>query len=570
MKKVFLDDLPRWESGEGSGNIGTINWAKSVGRKVKFVYDDVDGEIEIVGYDRKRRKLILNYNGEKNEIMCGNFLKGKIGSMLVRYENYKTHDFEIYNILKINKIGIVWDYIEVGEILKTNHSRYGYNEFEFVKYDKSKKRLYLKYNKENFDILSNGFCRGSIGKILNRYTKDYKVEIGDVFSDDSRNLIVIDREYRKKKHGKSIVDDKWYKYKCIKCGYEGWIVEGHLLISKRGCKCCDNKIVVSGINDMATTALWMIKLGVSIEDATRHTKCSGRSVTVKCPDCGSHKKVKISDVFTNKSIGCRTCGDSVSFPEKFFNNVLTQLNIKFETQKILSNNVSNKMRYDFYFKHNNEQYIVEVHGMQHYNGGFDSYGGRTSEEEIINDKYKKQLALDFGINNYIVIDCRYSELEYIKNSILQSKLSTIFDFNMIDWSKCEEFALSNMIKSICNYWNNNKENKTTGDLAKIFGVHYNTIGKILKKGTKLGWTEYNPKYEVKRIAKMNGKKSRKRFSIKVAMYKNKEFVGIFKSGIEIEEKSEELFGVKLRHQSISRVANGKQESYKGYIFKYVE
>lgn len=53
MRKVFLENLPRWEKGEGKGKIGTINWSKSIGSKVRFVYEDIEGEVEIVGYDGK-------------------------------------------------------------------------------------------------------------------------------------------------------------------------------------------------------------------------------------------------------------------------------------------------------------------------------------------------------------------------------------------------------------------------------------------------------------------------------------------------------------------------------------
>ena len=44
---------------------------------------------------------------------------------------------------------------------------------------------------------------------------------------------------------------------------------------------------------------------------------------------------------------------------------------------------------------------------------------------------------EFGIG--IVIDCKYSELNYIKRNILDSRLNEIFDLSIIDWLKCEEF-----------------------------------------------------------------------------------------------------------------------------------
>lgn len=571
MRKVFLDDLPRWESGEGCGNIGTINWGKSIGYKIKFIYDDIDGYIEIIGYDKKSRKLHLKFNEEKSHINCSNFVEGKIGGVLIRYESYKTTNFEIYNIFKFNEKGIVWDDVKTGEILKTNHSRYGYNEFEFIRYDKTKRRLYLKCNNKDFNILIGSFCKGNIGELLNRYTKNYKFNIGDTFVDNKRDLDVIDREYRKKKHGTSMVDDKWYKYKCNKCGYEGWIVESHL-INNRGCSCCNNKVVVKGINDLLTTAPWMIDLGVSKDDSERYTKSSGVVIEVKCPHCGTLKKAKISDIFTNKSIGCRVCGDSVSFPEKFINNMLKQLDIDFETQKVLFKNVSNRIRYDFYFKYNNKEYIIETHGIQHYDcgTGFDTYGGRTFKEESENDEYKKQLVIENGIINYIVLDCRYSELEWIKKSVLDSELNNIFDLSKINWQICERYAMSNTMKRVCDYWNNNKVWATTGDISKEFRVNYNTITRYLKKGKQLGWTDYNPKSEVNRIAKINGEKARERLSKPILIFKEGLFLGKFNSASELERQSENIFGVKLDHCLMGYVAQGRQKNHKGFTFKYVD
>ena len=43
MRKVFLENLPK----RGS----LINWKKSVGLKVHFIYDDIEDDIEIIGHN---------------------------------------------------------------------------------------------------------------------------------------------------------------------------------------------------------------------------------------------------------------------------------------------------------------------------------------------------------------------------------------------------------------------------------------------------------------------------------------------------------------------------------------
>ena len=56
---------------------------------------------------------------------------------------------------------------------------------------------------------------------------------------------------------------------------------------------------------------------------------------------------------------------------------------------------------------------------------------KTLIEEQINDSFKEKLAKDNGIEKYIVINCKESDLSYIKNNVLNSELSKIFDFCLI-------------------------------------------------------------------------------------------------------------------------------------------
>ena len=156
-----------------------------------------------------------------------------------------------------------------------------------------------------------------------------------------------------------------------------------------------------------------------------------------------------------------------------------------------------KYKYDFYFEYDNEQYIVETHGGQHYrdNTKFRRNYSKIGIKE--NDKLKKELALENEIKeeNYIVIDCRYSELDWIKNNkngILNSRLAELFDLSKIDWFKVDKFACSNLIKNLCEYWMNN-QNITIVETGKKFGHADATIRRWLKYGNKFGWCTYIPK-----------------------------------------------------------------------------
>ena len=471
IRKVFLDDLPMKDS--------RIDWKNSIGYKVPFIYDDIEGEVEIISFANKESSKII------------------------------------------------------------------------IKY----------LNNQPFEIRVKNFKKCQLGRILNKKTKDFKVEIGTSFKDDKRDLIITDREYRKDKVGKVW---KWYKYTCKVCGWtEGWIVESSLLEQGTGCASCSGQ-VVTPMNNIWNNARWMCDLGVSEEDAKSHTRCSGQKVEVTCPDCGKKKKVIIYNIYKNKSISCKCSSDGTSYPEKFMMSVLNQLGIEFIAQLSKSTfDWCDKYRYDFYIPSLNM--IIETHGMQHYKGNVNF---RMSLNEVKeNDKLKREVAVKNGINKYIIVDCKNSEFDWMAFNCYKS-LKDYFDMNNINFGKAEEFALKNIIKEVCEYWNNKEEWETTQTIAdnNEWGIKgRNTIRRYLKKGTNLGWCNYNANYEVEKVALRNGERSKK----KVEMFKNGVSLGVFESASELERQSEKLFGTKLFYGCISRVCLGKAEQYKGYTFKHV-
>ena len=264
-------------------------------------------------------------------------------------------------------------------------------------------------------------------------------------------------------------------FKCPK-SHEFEMSWGNFQQGKRCPKCSHH--LVSEDTSIYAIAPWMIDLGVGKEDAKKYLPQSNQKITVTCPYCNKQKEVVLRDIYKNKSIGC--CSNGISYSEKFIASFLDQLKIKYERE--YSSKWSKNKRYDFYlFDYN---MIIECHGMQHYEKGFDTCGGKTLQEEIQNDEYKKQLALKNGIDEYIVLDCRESNLEYIKNSIINSTLNNLFNLFNIDWFKCEKYALGNKVKEVCDYWHLhneiNNENLTTNDVGSIFKLKKSCHYKIFK------------------------------------------------------------------------------------------
>ena len=175
-----------------------------------------------------------------------------------------------------------------------------------------------------------------------------------------------------------------------------------------------------------------------------------------------------------------------------------------------------------------------------------------------NDKNKKELAIKNGIkpDNYIVLDCRYSEFEFIKNNIINSRLNEIFDLNNIDWIKIGQDSEKSLVKEVCDYWHLHNEINNEGllikDLSYIFKINPTTISRYLKTGTKIDLCNF-----------YSGS------SRKVEIFKDGISLGIFKSCSELERQSEKMFDVKLSSICIAKVCNGKQKIHKGYTFKCI-
>ena len=454
-----------------------------------------------------------------------------------------------------NKLVIDWNKITEGIIIPFKFGNIT-GEFITISFNKDTRKIKLKYKEDEFELLCSSLVNCKIGTCVGVYNRDFLYEIGDNFKDNKRDITIIDK----------IKDNgKYYIYHCNKCDNEDKISESHLK-GGNGCNACcfNHQKIIIGVNDMATTAPWMIKYLVNPEDGYKYTCRSTVVLPMKCPYCGGERGYKPDVLFNHKIFPC-TCSNNSYYPEKFVFKLLNQLNINFIWQVNKSNinwDIGQK-RYDFYFKFDNKEYIIEVHGGQHYKY---QGRGRSIKEEKENDEFKYNLAIQNGIKpeNYIVLDCRKSELEWIKNSILNSKLNEIFDLNNIDWKECEKYALEGLTKQICEYWEEQKKvnkNVTIQILIDKFKLSRKTILKHLKKGIKMGWCEYDKKEE------MEIEKRQEYKPIKVIEKDGEELV-FNNRYLMIDYYSEK--GIALTLIGIYKVTKGYRKTYKGLKFEYID
>lgn len=272
-----------------------------------------------------------------------------------------------------------------------------------------------------------------------------------------------------------------------------------------------------------------------------------------CNECGYSEPKIISNV-VKRGFSCPKCSDGISYPEKFMFNVLEQLGVDFEKQKTFK--WSNGKKYDFYIPSLN--CIIETHGGQHYTGKF---SGKLLDKEFEIDVVKKDLAIEKGIENYIIIDCYHSQLSYIKNNIQNSNLSNMLNLNKIDWLKCHEYACHTLVKKACELWNNGIKN--TVDIGKILKLDRSTVSIYLKQGKLMDWCDYDPK----EVMKMSG-------AILNKKYRNKAVIQLSLDGVFIREWSSisdacKQVGLK-RNSGIIFVCTGKRNKAGGFKWMYKE
>lgn len=244
----------------------------------------------------------------------------------------------------------------------------------------------------------------------------------------------------------------------------------------------------------------LIKYFVNPEDAYKYSVNSHTYLDFKCPECGTIKNLMIKQL-NRHGFSCGICNDGITLPEKFGINLLKQIGVEFETQKIFD--WSNKKKYDFYIPSLN--ILMESHGEQHY---FERkrFTRRSLDEEQQNDMHKLEMALlnNFEFDKYIVIDCRESTFEWMRNSYIE-QLSKVFDLSHVDWDDIWIKCQSSLILEAWDLWNNKDDDATTVDIGKIIGVDRATIIKYLKIGTKLNKCKYDPKEEMRKSGLKKGK-----------------------------------------------------------------
>jgi len=381
----------------------------------------------------------------------------------------------------------------------------------------------------------------------------WKFHDGENIKDDKRNLTILAKETKDYLYGNYIYKQKWYKLLCNKCGYDSIYIDESHLSQGRGCPVCSGRKVAVGINDINTTANWMLQYIKNKEDGSLYTKTSNSYIDFKCPDCGDISSQKISNVY-NFGFRCKNCRDGISYPNKFSYEFLRQLPVQNVCHEYIPD-WGNGKRYDNYFEYDGEKYILEMDGGFHYQ--YNTLNKKTADEEQKNDYIKDLLAKNHSIT-VIRIKSVKNELNYMKEQFESNDiLNSMFDLSNIDFKKCHEFAMSNLSKEVCDYYNHCQS--VNGCIEK-FGLARITILTYLKNGYVLGWGDYTPQKSYKQ-------RSLNRKSKSISIIKDGEEI-IYDSTKQLCFDIKHKFGIDLKVQGVRNAAR-ENIKYKKCIFRYV-
>lgn len=239
--------------------------------------------------------------------------------------------------------------------------------------------------------------------------------------------------------------------------------------------------------------------GLTFEDCYNIACQSNKRFYFKCLDCNiiSNKKYSLSQI-TIYGYSCHYCGDGISIPNKFMSNLLNQLNINFKSE-YSPYYFRNSQHVDFLLIDYN--IIIEMDG---------NYGNHTKEydywRDFLNMKYGgyKTIRIKLFDNN------KYSNdtLNYIKEQIIKSELSNIFDFNKINWILIWEKCQKSEIIKTWELWNNGIHDIDI--LSKITNTSKSTVCRRLKKGAECNMCNYTKNESIKvGSTKIKGEKNYK-------------------------------------------------------------
>lgn len=533
MRKCDFNNLKWFTVVRNGEQKNCIDWKKSVGCKIPFVYDEIEGEFEIIEALPKQR-VVMKYKRDSYMIATSQLHKGALGSIVGKF-NY-DYIYEINELLEQNGKAIVLDRFRKG---KGDIKHYSLKCLDCNNtYDRSEG--HVRNRGVKCPICGDGisYPQKFMTSVLKQLKVDFTTEYIINENKDSRydfyiphlNLIIEVHGIQHYKDtgfgnngGRNLQEeqdnDEYKKQKAINLGY--------------------NYIV---INAMDSSVEWLRK---SIEESQMGIMFN--LTTIDWIECA---------IFATSNFTKQVCED-------------------FEDN---DSAIANKLA----IKYGVDRGTIVKHLKKGAKFGWCNYDPQriqylNAKSKLPNSK-KPVVCIETGQEFESATECARVSLEVFGVKMLQSKISKVcngmakshkgFTFKYRD---NEEIDLSQFLKNETAqaiYLAKQEDiNLSTRELAGMFNVSRDSVVDYLKKGHILGLCHYDKDEEYRRE---NDKKNANLKRKQVEVFKDGVSQGIFESVRYLSDNSEEIFGVKFAQCSIREVCLGRKKTHKGFTFKYVE
>ena len=446
-----------------------VNWEEMIGRTLKYVKHGKTKTVLLLEYFKKGNTFFVSFkDNETSEIV-------EKSTEAFKHCTFEYNTFSMYQEI---------DWNEAAKInFKISFSLQGI-EGCFTILENFPNHVIVEWNGKKIKIDKSSLINLRFKKLLTA-AKEFKHPVGTIIVLSTGKVKILEHIYVS--NGK--YRQKGYKYKCLQCGNISEDSETHITKSV-GCSICLNRTVKQGYNDLYTTHPEYASLLVDNSLGFRLKSTSTQIVQWECPKCSYHFNLSPLNAI-KYGLSCPMCSNTRSMPERIMTALLRVTKIRFDYQKIFDWSKSpmkdgvvlGKKIYDFFLPDYN--CIIETHGAQHYRQN--SYFVRSSIAESENDVLKEQLAKENGISKYIVIDCSRNELEFLKQSIINSGVLSYLDIEELDWSEVFRYSQKSTIDEVVELYQRGLKLK---DLSLILGIHTTTIRRHLLNAAAMGRCDF--------------------------------------------------------------------------------
>ena len=353
----------------------------------------------------------------------------------------------------------------------------------------SDRKCLISYNSKEMEVPRDTLHDCKLAYVVGTKTHDFKYQLGEIVDTKEGQIKIIKQYYKQKskKYGDKIYEVKrrCYDIECQVCHGIIYEYEEEKIEELVKCPYCSRYRLLVGVNDMWSTHPDQARLLKNPEDGYKYMYSANKPLLEwLCPYC-KEEIIKTPNDVNTKGLCCPNCKNKTSYPNRFMYHFIKQLTNKIVREKLFE--WSGGRRYDVYF---DDGCICEAHGLQHYEEQ-KYFTNRTLEEEQENDRLKEELALTNGIKEYIVIDCRRSDFDFIKNNVLNSRFTELYDLSKIDWIKLENDINNNIYILAADLWNSGIHDPEI--LAKELDVNQNNLHITMSRTKELGLCDYDTK-----------------------------------------------------------------------------